>query len=412
MEITTLMRPIYPELDEAIASGVIAQDPYSVYANMRRDTPICWSEQWGCWVVCRHADIAKILQDTRRFSSVGRVVNAMQKEYDVDEQQQVRPLINHYSQGLINADPPDHTRLRKLVQVAFVPRTLERLKPRVADIVDGLIANAKAAGQMEMIRDFSYPLPVTVIAELMGVPTEMHAQFKSWSGRIVEFMATPCPTLETTKRSQTALLELREYFKTVFAECRAKPAENLISDLVNVALDGDRLTEDELLSTCVTILIGGHETTTSLLTSAIQLLLTHPDQVPQLFENPAAAVEEFLRFEPPFQRILRTAIEPVPLHDQTIAAGDNVILLLGSANRDESVYPEADQLNLARRPSRHVSFGFGPHFCLGAALARLEVPIALQGIIQAFPGLQLRDASLVWHDGMIRCLESLHLSWD
>jgi cytochrome P450 len=400
-------------LDTAIADGTIRQNPYPVYSVLRRDDPLCWSEQWGCWVVSRHNDITMLFKDTQHASNAGRVVHAIKNSYSEDDRKRLQPLIDHYSQGLINVDPPDHTRLRRLVQKAFTPRTLDRLRPRIDVIVQELLDNAASKKNIELIHDFAYLLPVTIIAELLGIPSKMHAQFKAWSQGIVAFMATPRPDVDVALSSQKALLELKEYFKEVFAECRKQPREDLISDLVNVHLGNESLTEEELLSTCVTMLIGGHETTTSLLASAMHLIVTKPQLADTLRREPdlmPSAVEEFLRYEPPFQRILRIVREPLELHGKMLEPGDTLMLLLGSANRDPEVFPEPDVFDPRRSPNRHLSFGHSVHFCLGAALARLETPIALSMMMDRFPEASLAVDSVTWQDGMIRCVAALPLN--
>lgn len=397
-------------LDKSIRSGQIRENPYPVYTQLRKTEAIAWSDVWGCWVLTRYADVSAVLQDTQRFTSAGRVVNAIRREFQAESFEKVRPLVDHYSRGLINSDPPDHTRMRRLVQAGFSPRMLEPLRPRIQQIVDGLLDRIESAGQLDVIADLSYPLPITVIAELMGIPSDMRDQFKAWSIGIIEFMATPRPPLDVAMRSQKSLVELREYFKTVFAERRARPKEDLISALVQASFEGEKLTVEEMLSTCVTILIGGHETTTSLIASGVWLLLKRPDVLAKLREQPSlmpSAVEEFLRYEPPFQRIIRVATEDLEIRGQAIKNGQTVMLLIGSANRDEDIFESPEDLNIARTPNRHLSFGYGVHFCLGAGLTRIEAPIAINSLLLRMPRLRLSTEAAQWDDGMVRCLASL-----
>ena len=246
--------------------------------------------------------------------------------------------------------------------------------------------------------------------ELLGIPPARRQDFKRWSGAILEFQAVPRAEAEVTLRSQKALLELRDYFRSVFAERRREPREDLISDLVAVEEQGDRLSEEELLSTCVSILIGGHETTTSLLTSAIWLLLNHPDQLRQLRETPAlitGAVEESLRYESPFQRLGRVANEDVELANQRIHKGQTVLSLLGAANRDPEPFPDPDRFDIRRAPARNLAFGHGIHFCLGAALARLEASIAIPTVLCRLPRLELDTQDVQWNMGVLRALKAL-----
>jgi len=398
------------EVDNLLGSREFAQNPYPLYHQLRSSAPVCWTGLWGCWLVTRYDHVTAILQDQQRFSSMGRVTNVLKRELKPPFLAQAQPLIDHYSKGLINVDPPDHTRLRRLAQKAFLPRTLERLRPRVEQVANELLDQVESSGGMDVVRDFAYPLPITVIAELLGVPAAHRENLKHWSGAILEFQAVPRAVAEVILRSQKALLELRAYFREIFAERRRDPREDLITALVQAEEQGDRLTEEELLSTCVSILIGGHETTTSLLTSATWLLLTHPESLNKLRETPSllpGAVEEFLRYESPFQRLTRVATQDVEIEGQAIRQGQTVMCLLGAANRDPKQFPDPDCFDIQRAPNKHLAFAHGIHFCLGAALARLEAPIALGVLFRRMPGLNLTPHPPEWSMGVLRALRAL-----
>ncbi len=402
------------EFDRLLGSPDFVRNPYPVYDRLRSSAPVFWSELWGCWLLTRYDQVVAVMQDNQRFSSMGRVTNVLQRELPAPVLAQAQPLISHYSKGLINVDPPDHTRLRRLAQKAFLPRTLERLRPRVEGIVNELLDKVTAAGQMDFVRDVAYPLPITVIAELLGVPAEHRDDLKRWSGTILEFQAKPRIDAQTVLHSQRALLDLREYFRGVFSERRREPREDLISELVAVEEQGDRLSEEELLSTCVSILIGGHETTTSLLSSAIWLLLNHPGQLQKLRETPSlitGAVEEFLRHESPFQRLTRVAGEDVDIAGQTIRKGQTALCLLGAANRDPAQFPDPNCFDIERTPNRHVAFAHGIHFCLGAGLARLEAPIAINTVLCRLPNLRLKTDAPEWSMGVLRALKALPVAF-
>lgn len=400
-------------LENAKSSGLLAETPAPVYAKLHASgTRHCHVPSWGAPVFFKYADVADILRNPVGFSNCGRVVNHLKRTFPGEADGELKPLADHYSQGLINSDPPDHTRLRRLVQSAFLPRTLENLRPQVEKICRSLLDRAEERGRMEFVADFAFLLPVTVIAEMLGIPQDMRDQFKNWSGRIVEFMATPNPSLEAMRRSQAALLELREYFASVFRERRAQPGGDVISLLVTAQMDGDRLTEEELQSTCVTLLIGGHETTTALLTSAAWHIGNRPELRRQLSGNSVLlpeAVEEFLRFEPPFHRILRVAAADTECAGIPVRKGDTILLLLGAANRDPEQFPEPDTLNPRRSPNKHVAFGYGIHHCLGAGLARLEAPEALRQLLLRFPNFRSDETAPEWHDGMVRAIRSLEI---
>ena len=402
------------QFDHFLNSPEFGQNPYPLYEQLRAKAPIYWSEAWGCWLLTRYNDVVETLRDHRRFSSMGRLTSVMEQALPEPLLEQLQPLIRHYSTGLINVDPPDHTRLRVLVHKAFSPRVIERLRSHVQDIVNELLDRVEGARRMDVVQDLAYLLPVTVIAGMMGVPKEDRDKFKFWSGKIVEFMATPRPAPQVMLSSQAALLSLREYFRDIFANRRQEPQEDLISALVAVEEAGDKLTEEELLSTCVTILIGGHETTTNLIASGLLALLQHPAQLEKLKNKPdliGPAVEEFLRYEGPFQRNRRIAAENVLLDGHQIKKGDLVVQFLGAANRDPAQFAHPDLLDIERSPNRHVAFGYGVHFCLGAALARLEAPIAINTTLHRWPNLRLAGDTLEWQNTVFRGLKALPVTF-
>lgn len=402
------------KFDHLLLSPQFSHNPYPIYHLLRSEDPVYWSDAWGCWILTRYDDVVSTLHNPQLFSSFGRVTGIIQQELPEPLLEKIQPLIDHYSRGLINVDPPDHTRLRQLVHKAFTPRTIEKLRSHIQEIVDGLLDEVQDTGEMEVVRNLAYPLPVTVIAELMGVPVKERDRFKRWSGTIIEFQATPRPTPEVILRSQQALLELREYFRGIFAQRRRQPQEDLISKLVLVEEEGDKLTEEELLSTCVSILIGGHETTTNLIASGLLLLLQHPGEMQKLKDNPSlitTSVEEFLRYEGPFQRNGRIVQEDVELGGKQLRKRQRVTQLLGAANRDPAQFPDPDRLDIQRHPNRHVSFGYGPHFCVGAALARLEAPIAINTVLRRMPHLRLETEDIDWWDTVFRGPKAVRVSF-
>ena len=370
------------QFDSALASEAFNQNPYPIYHQMREHAPVYWSDAWGCWMLTRYEDVTWTLQDYQTFTSLGRLTATMDLPEPLRER--VEPLVRHYSQGLINVDPPDHTRMRKLVHMAFTPRTIRKMQTYIEDIVERLIGEQVERGEMDVIWDFSYPLPVIVIAEMMGIPVEDHAKFKKWSREIVAFMATPIPVPEILLKSQDALLSMQQYFRDIYAKRRQRPEDDLISALVKAELEGDKLTEEEMVSSCVTILIGGHETTTYLIANGMYALLQNPGELRRLLDNPdlaESATEEFLRYEGPFQRNRRIATRDVQIGDNTIEKDQLIMQFLGAANRDPTRFSDPDALDITRSPNKHLAFGYGPHFCLGAPLARLEAPVAFRGLL-------------------------------
>ena len=401
------------QFDSALASEAFNQNPYPLYHRMRREAPVYWSEAWGCWMLTRYEDIAWTLQDHQSFTSLGRLTATMDLPEPLRER--AAPLIRHYSQGLINVDPPDHTRMRKLVHLAFTPRAIRKMRAYIEDIVERLIDERIERGEMDVIWDFSYPLPVTVIAEMMGIPVEDHARFKRWSGEIVGFMATPKPSPEVLMKSQDSLLAMQQYFRDIYAKRRLEPADDLISALVKAELEGDKLSEEEMVSSCVTILIGGHETTTYLIANGFYALLRDPEQMRLLRDNPdldAPATEEFLRYEGPFQRNRRIATRDLAIGDKRIKKDQLIMQFLGAANRDPSQFENPDALDIRRSPNKHLAFGYGPHFCLGAPLARLEAPVAIRGLLRRLKRIRPAHEELQWNSALFRGLRSLPIEFE
>ena len=367
-------------------------NPYPVYQRLRTEAPV-HQGQFGGWVLSRFAECEAVLGDHRRFSSDGRNSEAYhefvaQRGGLTPEEQALEA-----SRPFLFRDPPDHTRLRGLVSKAFTPRRVEALRPRIQQIVDELIDTVGGGGSMDVIEDLAYPLPVTVICEMLGVPVEDHGRFKEWSRELArsldpEFVLPQ----EVIERRNQAVLSFREYFGSLIERRREAPRDDLISALIAVEEQGEVLTHQELLSTLTLLLVAGHETTVSLIGNGVLALLRHPDQMEMLRDNPSlarSAVEEVLRYDPPVQFDGRTAVEDVEIDGVTVRKGQEVVLLLGSANRDPAQFPDPDRLDITRADNRHLAFGYGIHFCLGAPLARVEGQIALGTLARRLRGLEL-----------------------
>lgn len=396
--------------DHELGSDAFVEDPYPTYAALRAEAPVYRSEAVGAWLLTRYDDVATTLRDPRRFSSSGRF-NAVLDGLGADDRASVRPLEDHFSIGLLGSDPPDHTRLRGLINRAFTPRVVEQLRPRIEALVEGLVDAMLARSDLDLLRDLAYPLPATVIAELLGAPPEDRDAFKVWSDGILAFQGTGRASPELMRRSQADLLEMRAYLTRLLDERRRAPREDLLSRMVAAEAEGDKLTQGELLTTCVTLLTAGHETTTNLIANGLLTLLRHPDQLATLRAHPElmpGAVEEMLRFESPLQRNPRRMAEDVELRGETLRAGDFVFQVLGAANRDPEQFPDPDRFDVARSPNRHMAFAMGIHFCLGAPLARLEASIAVAAVLRRMPTLRLASSEITWHrHGLLRSLTAL-----
>jgi pimeloyl-[acyl-carrier protein] synthase len=359
-------------------------DPYPAYHRLRAEDPVHQSPL-GFWVLTRYDDVVATLRDPRCVKEPLAALVAARFGATVP------PGVGL---SMLDRDPPDHTRLRSLVSKAFTPRVVEGLRPRIQQIVDRLIARAQAAGSMDLIEEFAYPIPVNVICELLGVPVEDHDQFKGWSldiARGLDSVLLP-PDSEVPRRSVAARHAMGDYFRRLIAERRASPRSDLLSALIAAEEAGEKLTEEELLATCILLLIAGHETTVNLIGNGTLALLRHPGELRRLRETPGLivnAVEELLRYDGPVQRTARVPAIDITIGGRTIGKGEMVMPFIGAADRDPSQFPDPDRLDLGRADNRHIAFGWGIHFCLGAPLARVEGQIAIDTLVRRLPKLEL-----------------------
>jgi cytochrome P450 len=384
------------------------------YARLRPDAPVHYHEFAGTprWSLLRCDDVAAAFCDPRLtpVRIPEQIVANLCHSGDPDFENLGRVI----SSILIIKHGADHARLRKLASRAFTPRMVERLVGRVEALVDELLDPFHGAAAMELIEDFAVPFPVTVIGELLGVPTDDRHHLKQWSSDFAPLLdrALNAGALQAAAAACTGFVE---FFQPLFEARRREPRDDLVSALVAVADEGDgTLDEDELLATCLLLLVAGHETTTHLLGNGLKNLLQHPEELSWLRRSPDAmpsAVEELLRFEGPLMRLVRHAREDVQIRGVTIPAGGIVDLCVASANRDGERFHDPDRLDLAREDNRHLAFGLGPHFCLGAALARLEARVALRALLERFPAMKLAADEVEWRPGSVfRGLRALPLS--
>lgn len=406
-------------LDELLHSTAFVTDPYPIFSRLREESPVHWVERWGCWLLTRAEDIDATIRDTRRFSSADRVTRVIERTPGW-ETGAFAALHENFAVGMAQTDPPNHTRVRGLVSSAFTPRRVENLRARVEELVDGYLTPHLATGRLEVVADLAHPLPAVVIAELAGFPVADRDRFRDWTYRINAFFfqsGTADPVAAAD--ADAAVREARAWIHDLLAERRANPTDDLLSALVAAEIEGGRLTEAELLSTAITLFLGGHDTTTQLIALGMSALVRHPGALDILRARPElipAAVEEMLRYDAPFQMNLRFVTEDVALGGQTLRAGDLVRQALGAANRDPARFDDPDVFRIGRPPARHLAFGLGPHFCPGAPLARLQTQIATEAMIRRLPGLRLDPdhdpRPDVRSDITNRGLRSLHLAFD
>ncbi len=371
-------------------------DPFPLYRQLREHDPVYWSERFGAWLITRHDGVVRCLRDPRL--SAARA-GAMFARMPAEVQDRTRTLRAAFSHWMLMMDPPDHTRLRSLVAKAFAPSLVTRLRPRVEALVDQALARVERSGTIELITDLAHPVPALVIAELLGLDDADPAEIHRWADDLALMERGP----SAFDQGQASMIAMMEAMRAVVARRRHEPRADLISTLLAAEEQGQVLGEDELLYTCVMLLFAGHETTKNLIGNSIVELLRHPEQLRAIRDDRALvepAIEELLRFHGSIQRVRRTVTEPVELDGKLLRAGDAVWLLIGAANRDPDVFEDPDRLDIRRTPGRHLTFGFGPHFCVGATLARLEGQIAIDAIVQRLDDLRGPTAPLVWREDL------------
>ena len=384
--------PDAPDFDAVLLTPDYLSDPYRYYAQLRETAPVYWSNRLNGWILTRYDDVRNALKHPQLVSSqrVSSYAESLPQQSLVDMQ----PLFYQFDKWIGNMDPPDHTRLRRLVNVAFTARMVENLRTDIEQLVQELLNSLETQSQIDFVRDFAYPLPAIVIAKMLGVPPESREQFMKWSDDLTAYSGTGQADVQVAKAASHSAAELTALFKRLANVRRTHPQPDLLSRLVEVEEQGDRLQEQELLGMCGFLIVAGHETTMALLANGLLSLLNHPRQQQQLREHPqqiVTAVEEFLRFDSPIQHQTRSAAEDLVIAGTPIRKGDRVIPILGAANRDPVRFCEPDLFDLTRDPNPHLAFGFGHHFCLGAPLARLEAQIAIPAILERWPKIELVD---------------------
>ena len=415
----------------------VRANPYPFYDQLRSHDPIHWDDELGFWVLTRFADIESLYLD-ERFSRAQGLLRGFDR-LSVEKQRIARPVYHSFSKTVFYADPPYHTRLRGLMNTAFTPRRVEQLRPTIQMLVDELLDAAVRHGGMDVIRDFAYPLPVMVIAELLGLPTQDRAKFKAWSDDLFAILGTMKKSTQLMERAARSLEEMTEYVMTLSRKRREDPQDDLISALLAVVDDDDpssaphplphppaphsmgqpihgrvaasTLTQDELAANVNILLSTGHETTTHLLGNGLLALLQHPAELLKLRNDLSlleTAIDEMLRYDNPVQITYRSAVEDAELGGKSIRKGDLVNTVIGAANRDPERYTDPNRLDISRNEGRHLSFGIGIHYCIGAPLVKLEAEIAFKTILRRFPKLALATEKLEWQEHPIfRGLKSL-----
>ena len=387
-----------------LGSAEFVRDPYPVFAALRSRGRALWHEELGLWLAARHADADAVL----RHRQLGRI-------FTPREPQDLWDTFNWlHADSILDSEPPKHTRLRALVAKAFARGHIERLRPRVRALAGGLLDAVEPSGTLDAIADYAEPLPVMVIAELLGVPEEDRHLLRPWSQAIVkmyEYERTPAQEVAARQAGQ----EFADYVAAMAVQRRARPGDDLVSHLASVEDGGERLSERELVATCVLLLNAGHEASVNGFGNGLVTLLRSPGELARLQRDPRGlaptAVEEFLRHDAPLQLFERTAKEDVAVAGVRVEAGTKIAALLGAANRDPEAFPDADRFDVTRDPNPHIGFGAGIHFCLGAPLARLELQTSVPLLVERLPGLRLAAEPALRPTFVLRGYESVPLTW-
>ena len=391
-----------PETGPDLRSSSVLDDPHPVYNRLREEAPVHWSGSLGGWVVTRHAEVRRALLDPRL--SVEKMDRFAHRRGGGEGHADVALLARTLADWMVFTDPPRHRELRRAMQNAFLARDIPVLESKVRQVVNELLAPLGAAGRMDLVRDFAHPLPAIVIAELFGMPRDERAQLKSWSDDLGRFVLGNVEDTGHDAKYGAAARAARAMaarFRDLVEEHRRAPRDDFTQILLR---DGAHLSDDEIVHTLMFVLFAGHETTTNLIASAVLWLVRNSQLLARLRAEPeriADAVEELLRMDGPVQMVLRLACEDVEYGGTTIRAGERVHLVLNAANRDPEVFTRPDELDIDRGRNRHVSFGPGRHFCLGAPLARLEARVALEGLLGRFGRLELEPEPLSWRPELV-----------
>lgn len=404
---STLVEPL---VEQDPFNFAIHADPYPNYRRVRETTPVYWSDLLGSWMLTRYADIKAALTDPRLSSAKTREVQTAQLSADL--RRQLAPVDDLLGRWVLFQDTPAHRRVRLALHTSLSPRVIEQLRPRIQSIADGLIDAARGRGEMDLVGDFAFRLPAMVISELLGAPGAEYERFPDWVHTLeLYFVIGSLGNAEIVAALREAVDQMADYVRKIVEDHRRQPRDDLIGNLLAFEHEGERLSEVEILSQCMLLVHGGYESTMNTISSGMLHILSNPDQRRLLSQNPdlaGAAVEETLRYDPPFQFVVRGAATDLVIGGQPIAAGQQVICVLGAANRDPAQFDDPERFSIQRYPNPHLAFAYGPHFCVGASLARLEAQIAFNTLLRRLDDLQLAHDTQTWRRAFgVRSLETL-----
>jgi cytochrome P450 len=387
----------------------VLADPYPLYRRLRTEDPVHWDPFLHAWVVTRYTDVIRVLHD---FSADRTPTPEELTRLGLAH---LGPIAAVMMKQMLFMDPPSHTRLRSLASCAFSPSRVRALRSHIEEIANRLIHKALGRGEMDVIEDFAAPLPAIVTAEMLGVPISHHKQLKNWSATFAEMLGNFQHNPDRVPLVLQSLGEMTDFFRDTICELRARPREGLINSLLTARVDGDQLTEEEVIANSIVTMVGGQETTTNLIGNGLLTLLRNPEQCHELRQQLSlipSAVEELLRYESPSQHTARIAPYDCDIGGRAIRKGQAVIAVMGAANRDPERFPNPDRLDFARTDNRHVAFGWAAHFCFGAPLARMEGQIAFDAMLRQLPHLALKPGQITWRTNLgLRGLVSLPVTF-
>ncbi len=401
---------IMQTINNDLLDPLVVVDPYSYYETLRKHDPVYWNSQWGGWIFTSYEEVKNGFQDIRLSAERVRPSKGMGKE----KQQEMSSTYTILSNWLVFNDPPKHTRLRMLMNKAFTPKAVNKLLPKIEETTDYLLNDMSKNREVNVLQSYASILPIMVISDLLGVPKEDRNLIKKWSDDLMLLVFGAAEVENRHEVAKNSLSEMVDYLKVIIKDRRVNPKEDLISALVEASEDQDKLSDDEVISTCTLLVFGGHETTTNLIANGLLAFNNHPEQLQLLKNKPElinTAVDEILRYDGPSKAMVRVAKEDFILNDKEIKIGDKVLLVQASANRDPAVFERPNEFDITRSPNHHLGFGRGIHYCLGAPLALQEGRIALGKFIEKFPSYRVLDQKVEWQPTFVnRGLKYLNIS--
>ena len=377
-------------------------NPYPYFSALRKDDPIHWHVKLKSWIITRYDDVRSILSSDN--ITVDRLNNFYSK-LPSDEAALLKEIVKYLNLWAAFRNPPDHTRMRKIMMVAFTRKSITEMQPKISSITDATLSELKNVNEIDLVNHYASPIPGLTIMHLLGVPIDMLEEFKSWSDDMSKFIGGARNDKDKYEKASRGCRKMVSFFREIIEDRRENPSEGFLMDLINASVENDKFSDDELIATCMLILFAGHETTTNLISNGILTLIKNQSELEKLLKNPDLlnlTVEEIMRFDGPTNSLVRNVERDHEIHNKKLKQGDRVFAMVSSANRDENIFNEPDVFKIDRSPNRHLTFGYGPHLCIGAALAREEGRIAIINFFKHYPKAKLKaENSFEWIDAMV-----------